>query len=274
MPELPEIETIASGLKPLVQGECIRDIYLLHGPVVRGDDLLFQKRLLWRRIQSVRRRAKLLIMDLDSTLHLVFHLKMTGKVWIPDGETPPNKHTHLVLKLDNQKYIFFEDQRKFGYVAAMTSEELQSWDFFSTLGPEPLEMSESDFVSNLKNRKARIKSLLLDQKTVAGIGNIYADEALYLAGIHPCTRAWDLSRQGLASLFHGLQRVLNAAIKAGGSSFRDYRNALGTAGQFQENFQVYGKKGLPCPACNAMIQSEKVSNRTSCFCPNCQKEPM
>ena len=242
----------------------------MHARVVRGDDLEFQRRLLGRGIFGVRRRAKLLILDLDGPLHLVFHLKMTGKVWVPDKGVQPGKHTHLILDLGDEVYVFFDDQRRFGYVTALTPMELETWDFYCGLGPEPLRLSLQDFTDIFQSRKARIKSLLLDQKVIAGIGNIYADEALYMAGIHPCTRAMDLSGEQLAALHHSLQQVLQEAIQAGGSSFRDYRNALGVAGLFQENFKVYGKKGLPCPECGASLESAKVAGRSSCFCPRCQ----
>ena len=270
MPELPEVETIAAGLAPLVSGRSIRDIFLMQARVVRGDELEFQRRLLGRKVLDVRRRAKLLILDLDGPLHLVFHLKMTGKVWVPDKGVQPGKHTHLILDLGDEVYVFFDDQRRFGYVTALTPPELESWDFYRGLGPEPLHLSSQDFTDIFQSRKARIKSLLLDQKVIAGIGNIYADEALYMAGIHPCTRAMDLSGEQLAALHHSLQQVLQEAIQAGGSSFRDYRNALGVAGLFQENFKVYGKKGLPCPECGASLESAKVAGRSSCFCPRCQ----
>ncbi len=244
----------------------------MHAQVVRGDDLEFQRRLLGRKVLGVRRRAKLLILDLDGPLHLVFHLKMTGRVWVPVKGVQPGKHTHLVLDLGDGVYVFFDDQRRFGYATALTSQELESWGFYRGLGPEPLHISLQDFTDIFQGRKARIKSLLLDQKVIAGIGNIYADEALYMAGIHPCTRAVDLSGALLSSLHHNLQQVLQEAILAGGSSFRDYRNALGVAGLFQENFKVYGKKGLPCPECGTNLCSTRVAGRSSCFCPRCQAE--
>ncbi|WP_291319596.1 bifunctional DNA-formamidopyrimidine glycosylase/DNA-(apurinic or apyrimidinic site) lyase [Desulfonatronospira sp.] len=272
MPELPEVETIAAGLSPLVCGRTIRDIHLVYPRAVRGDDQEFQRRLQGRGISAVRRRAKLLILDLDGPLHLVFHLKMTGKVWVPQKGVQPGKHTHLILDLGDEVYVFFDDQRRFGYVTALTPLELESWDFYRNLGPEPLQATLQEFTGIIQGRKARIKSLLMDQKVIAGIGNIYADEALYMAGIHPCTRAVDLSVDQLSSLHHNLQQVLREAILAGGSSFRDYRNALGVAGLFQENFKVYGKKGLPCPECSTNLGSIRVSGRSSCFCPRCQAE--
>ncbi|WP_291323247.1 bifunctional DNA-formamidopyrimidine glycosylase/DNA-(apurinic or apyrimidinic site) lyase [Desulfonatronospira sp.] len=272
MPELPEVETIAAGLEPLIKGRCICDIYLMHPPVVRGNDLEFQRRLLGCAVHRVRRRAKLLFIDLDGPLHLVFHLKMTGKVWVPESGVQPGRHTHLILDLGREVYVFFDDQRKFGYVSALTAQELESWEFYTGLGPEPMLISAQEFADIFQVRKARIKSLLLDQKVIAGIGNIYADEALYMSGIHPCSRASDLPRDQLLHLHSSLQKVLQEAIGAGGSSFRDYRNALGVTGLFQEYFKVYGKKGSPCPGCATSLQATKVAGRSSCFCPRCQPD--
>ncbi len=272
MPELPEVETIASGLSPLVAGKRILEVDLLQESAVRGNSMLFRQRLSSRTVQAVRRRAKLLIMDLEGPMHLVFHLKMTGKVWVPESSYSPGRHTRMILALEREKFIFFEDQRKFGYVAAMTPDELAAWSFYASLGPEPLEVSLARFSEIFSNKKARIKSLLLDQKTIAGIGNIYADEALHKASIHPCTPASALSAKQLGRLLDSLQEVLKAAIHAGGSSFRNYRNALGVAGLFQENFQVYGKKGQPCPVCRTCILTARVAGRTSSYCPHCQKQ--
>jgi len=270
LPELPEVETIASGLVPLVCGRRIQEVRLISSHMIIGDELFFRQRLKSRIIRNVRRRAKLLIMDMDDPVHLVFHLKMTGKVWVPGERADPNKHTHMILALKGGQDIFFEDQRKFGYVAAMTPEELGCWSFYAGLGPEPLQLEVEDFVNIFRHRKARIKSLLLDQRVIAGIGNIYADEALYLAGIHPCAAPSEIPPDKLAGLHHCLREVLLAAIKAGGSSFRNYRNALGSAGNFQESFLVYGKKDHSCQKCGSVIETVKVSGRTSCFCPHCQ----
>ncbi|WP_028575251.1 bifunctional DNA-formamidopyrimidine glycosylase/DNA-(apurinic or apyrimidinic site) lyase [Desulfonatronovibrio hydrogenovorans] len=273
MPELPEVETIARGLAPLVVHRTIASLDLRYTPIVKDDPDRFARKVPGHVITRVWRRAKLLILDLGVDFHLVFHLKMTGKVWVPGQGIQPDKHTHLIFDLNDGFRIFFQDQRKFGYCALFDEPGLKNWSFFADLGPEPLEMPTADFIEIFQQKKGRIKALLLDQKNIAGIGNIYADESLFMAGIHPETPGWSLGRQELARLHSCLQEVLCQAIDAGGSSFRDYKNALGYAGMFQEKFLVYGKKGCSCPRCKTGIETRKVAGRTTCFCPECQKLP-
>lgn len=270
MPELPEVETIARGLEFLVLNKIITGTSVFYPKIINGDPDLFLKNIVHQRINRVWRRAKLLIFDLSDSSHLVFHLKMTGKVWTPHKDICPDKHTHIVFHLDDGGNIFFQDQRKFGYCALFNSDELKSWKFFAELGPEPLQLPQDEFVRIFSSKKGRIKALLLDQKIISGIGNIYADESLFMSGIHPETPGNRLSIEELQSLHHSLRKVLTQAIDAGGSSFRDYRNALGFSGMFQDNFLVYGKKGQSCPICGMIIQTCKVGGRTSSICPACQ----
>lgn len=270
MPELPEVETIARGIEPLVINKTIKNITVYYPKIIVGPPDLFQRNTVHKKILRVWRRAKLLIFDLAGPRYLVFHLKMTGKVWMPQKSITPDKHTHVVFHLDDNKSVFFQDQRKFGYCAVFTQAELESWKFFAGLGPEPLAISGGEFAEIFRSRKGRIKALLLDQKIIAGIGNIYADESLFMAGIHPETPGNRLSDQELELLYQSLQEVLTHAIEAGGSSFRDYRNALGYSGMFQEKFLVYGKKGGCCPKCGTVIETCRVAGRTSCVCPSCQ----
>lgn len=271
MPELPEVETIARGLKPLLVGRIITQARIYYPGIIHGNADLFANRVAGKKIIRVWRRAKLLIFDLSDSWHLVFHLKMTGRVWIPPGKNFPDKHTHIVFDMNDKTSLVFQDQRKFGYCALFSSEELNFWKFFSTLGPEPLGLSPEAFAEIISSRKARTKSLLLDQKVIAGIGNIYADESLFMSGIHPETQGSELSFKETKKLLRNLQLVLIRAIEAGGSSFKDYRNALGYSGMFQDEFLIYGKKGQCCPRCKTVIQTCKVAGRTSSVCPTCQK---
>lgn len=271
MPELPEVETIARGLEPLLINKTITAVTLRYPGIIKGDAEFFIKGVTNQRIVRVWRRAKLLIIDLADSAHLVFHLKMTGRVWIPPRETIPDKHTHAVFHLDDQTPLFFQDQRKFGYCVVFTSAGLNDWKFYAGLGPEPLELSPDTFADLFRFKQTRIKALLLDQKIIAGVGNIYADESLFMSGIHPETRGNQLSAAELRKLYQNLKKVLIQAIEAGGSSFRDYRDALGYSGMFQEKFLIYGKKGGCCPRCRTTIQTCKVAGRTSSICPNCQK---
>jgi formamidopyrimidine-DNA glycosylase len=268
MPELPEVETIARGLNAQAGGQRIAQVRLITPKVLlRGDP----KALAGRRIDRVTRRAKLLLIVLDNDDVLVFHLKMTGRVWLGGaGQTWP-KHTHLVLHLESGDQIIFEDQRRFGYFGLFSPTELAAWDFYARLGPEPLDTTPQELAARLRGRKASIKSLLLNQTVMAGIGNIYADESLFAARIHPAGTAAAIPKKRLITLCAELQRILSEAIAAGGSTFSDYRNAYGKSGIFQEYFQVYGKKGEPCPACRQPLVAVTVAGRTSTHCSHCQR---
>jgi formamidopyrimidine-DNA glycosylase len=181
-----------------------------------------------------------------------------------------DKHTHLVFKLCNQGVLSFHDTRKFGYCAHLTSRELQRWPYFATLGPEPLTLDEEAFVAIFQKSKARIKAVLLDQRKIAGIGNIYADEALHVSGIHPATPCSWLAQETLQGLSFALKNVLLRSIGLGGSTLRDYVDSLGNRGRYQDGFLAYGRKGLPCTKCSTRLESCKVAGRTSVYCPSCQ----
>ena len=273
MPELPEVETIAGGLASVACGRTIMEAVVRTPGIVPGTQEALSRRVAGRTVLGVRRRAKLLIMDLAGDLHLVFHLKMTGRVWVTHPAVDPNKHVHVVFLLDNGDRVFFEDQRKFGYCRLFSGSEIEAWPFYAGLGPEPLKIAPQEFAALFSGRTARIKSLLLDQGVLAGIGNIYADESLFRTSIHPRTRASEIPVPRLMELHRNLQAVLREAIDAGGSSFRDYRDAYGQPGQFQERFSVYGRKNQPCERCGTSLDTEKVAGRTSTFCRICQPPP-
>lgn len=270
MPELPEVETIARGLRPVLVGRTIISMSIPGGHLIRQNQKLFQSKLIGRRILDTHRRGKILFLELDDDTLLAFHLRMTGRLGMaPTGRTV-GKHVHLLLDLDNDTTLFFQDQRKFGTCGYYKAEELKAWPFYASLGPEPFALSARDFASMLKGRKGRIKALLLDQRFVAGIGNIYADESLFRARVHPATPANVLSPNKARRLHTAIQAVLHEAIAAGGSSIRDYRTASGLVGSFQNAFHVYGRGSQPCTRCGSLIQTAKVAGRTSSFCPRCQ----
>lgn len=269
MPELPEVEVIARGLQRSLKGRTIEeachvDLTRLSEP---ASSLL--SRILGKRIQRVHRRAKVLLMDLEDGTTLAFHLKMTGRV-VHGPLRDPDGHDRLLLGLDNGTLLSFSDMRKFGYVRAFSPQELQEWEFLRKVGPEPLDTDATVLADRIAGRKARIKALLLDQTVVAGVGNIYADESLFRASIHPETRANRISRAKAVRLFAELQAVLRQAIAENGSSIRDYVNADGDAGAFQNSFNVYGKKGCMCGTCGHCLEAVRVAGRTSTFCPKCQ----
>ncbi|MFP4168227.1 MAG: bifunctional DNA-formamidopyrimidine glycosylase/DNA-(apurinic or apyrimidinic site) lyase [Desulfonatronovibrionaceae bacterium] len=270
MPELPEVETIARYLNTHISGKVISDVFVFNPGILRCEETFFTRTLLGAGIVRVFRRAKLLVFVLDNGYRLIFHLKMTGRmIYSPDGLEAGDK-PHLGFALQDGSLLCFQDQRKFGYCALLSKREMEDWDFYAHLGPEPLEMSQEEFVDLFFRRRAKIKALLLDQKTIAGVGNIYADEALFEAKVPPNAPSDSLGRDRLAKLFFRLQDVLKKAIQAGGSTFRDYIDASGRPGRFQEQFAVYGRKDKPCPKCSSRLKTMKVAGRTSTYCPHCQ----
>ncbi|SDK44596.1 DNA-(apurinic or apyrimidinic site) lyase [Maridesulfovibrio ferrireducens] len=271
MPELPEVEVISRGLAKALVGKTIESVKILNHGTVKMPWHVFASRVAGCSVSRVHRRGKLLIMDLGEDLHVTFHLKMTGRVLAHESAISPDKHSRVVFGLTDGGSIEFHDTRKFGEVRALSTAELEEWSFYRKLGPEPLETSAADLADILVGRKAQMKGLLLNQSVVAGIGNIYADESLFRSGIHPKAKASDLSKETLENLFVEVQKVLKQAISENGSSIRDYVDAGGDAGGFQNSFKVYGKKGEACPNCGETFESGTVAGRGTTFCSNCQK---
>lgn len=206
----------------------------------------------------------------DEVTALAFHLRMTGRLFVYPAGTPAEKHTRVILDLDDGRRLFFDDARKFGQARAVSAAGLEQWDFWKKLGPEPLEMTDEAFAARFSSGRA-VKALLLDQSVVAGVGNIYADESLFRAGIRPGTPGRALSRQRLAKLHRALVEVLLASIGECGSSIRDYRTARGDVGAFQNCFFAYGRAGEKCLVCGRKLHSGRVAGRATAWCPHCQK---
>ena len=286
MPELPEVETVARTLRPHVQGSVITGASLLrdsslHPLSLRPEDLQGCT------ITDVGRRGKLLLLELDAAqatsphvrgatgLRLAVHLRMTGRLMTYSVDTPPGTHTRCVFDLTNaqgqKRRLFFDDVRAFGLLLAGTPQTMQRWDFWRELGPEPLELTEAAFSARLDGKNAAIKAVLLDQKVIAGVGNIYADESLFAAGIDPRRKAADLTRDQMDRLLKALQDVLLLSISQCGSSIRDYKDANGNAGAFQNTFAVYGRGGQPCKKCGRPLEKAKVAGRGTVYCSQCQR---
>ena len=282
MPELPEVETIARTLEPLIQGAYIKEAYLHLNCTLdaTGTGSLDLSLLKGREIECVRRRGKLLLINLrpitgtnDEAHILAIHLKMTGRVFVYDDTYPLQKHTRFHLLLEHnglKKQLFFDDSRTFGYVRLISPNSLKTWPFWQNLGLEPLEHKANTLAQCYINKKAGIKSLLLNQSLVVGIGNIYADEALFKARISPKQRAVNINEHRLIELMQAVQKVLKLSIEQCGSSIRDYRDAHGDAGSFQNSFFVYGRSGENCKICNQKLHSERVAGRNTVWCENCQ----
>jgi formamidopyrimidine-DNA glycosylase len=263
MPELPEVETVARSIAPLVGRRIVsaefRSLRILRG----GDPDGMAAGLAGRRIAGIKRYGKFLVMPLEGGGYVLIHLGMTGRLLLGG---PIGKHTHAILTLD-KGVLLFNDSRQFG--SFQLSEEFPAR--VARLGPEPLEISLADFANALKRHKTRIKALLLNQRFLRGVGNIYADEALFRAGIHPTAIANRLRGERARKLYEGVQAVLREAIDAGGSSISDYVDAQGRKGFFQFSHRVYQRTGEPCVSCGTAIRRLVITQRSSHFCPKCQR---
>lgn len=272
MPELPEVEVIKEGLKGKVKKRTIKGVDVRFKGLIKGLSLpAFRKKIGGRKIREVSRRGKFLIFSLDDSSFLVIHLKMTGQLicCLPNEEV--DKHTCLIFTLDNNFQLRFIDMRRFGVVRLV--EELEEITTLAGLGPEPLE---DDFTSLslekiLEGQKRKIKIVLIDQRVLAGLGNIYAAEALHQAGINPERRANQLTETEIKALHGAIKDILRKAISARGTSTDTYRDAEGKKGRFQYQLQVYQREGESCPRCGAGISRVKISGRSTYFCPGCQK---
>jgi formamidopyrimidine-DNA glycosylase len=263
VPELPEVETVVRSLAPVTGQRLVRaefaDTRILRG----GDPALLAARLRGRRLLSIRRHGKFIVVALEGGGYLTIHLGMTGRLLL-GGEA--GKHTHAVFTLERSR-LLFDDSRKFGSIEF--SEEFPAR--LERLGPEPLEVGFEEFFTALHLRRTRIKSLLLNQTFLRGVGNIYADEALFRAAIHPAALACRIRRERALRLHTAIVDVLGEAIEAGGSSISDYVDAEGREGFFQISHRVYQRTGEPCVVCGAPIQRVVITQRSSHFCPKCQK---
>jgi formamidopyrimidine-DNA glycosylase len=260
MPELPEVETIVRGLAPRLAGTRILAAEFRCTRVLRGHP----ERIVGKTIRTVRRHGKYIVIDFaDASVSLGIHLGMTGKLLMdPDL----GAHSHAIITLD-RGVLVYDDIRQFGRIEL--SEQFAAR--LEKLGPDPLSLTADSFVSRLRARHAMVKPLLLNQSFLRGMGNIYTDEALHRAGVHPRALASGLTRERAARLHHAIQEVLLESIETGGSSVSDYVDSEGRRGSFQLRHRVYGREGKPCLACASPIRRILVAQRGTHFCPKCQK---
>jgi len=273
MPELPEVETVCRTLAQVLKGRRIVDVPRIawERTIAEPAPELFREALRDRPIEGVDRRAKYVIIRLDNDEAVVVHLRMTGRLTITDADVQPDTHTHVVFRLDNGQQLMFHDQRKFGRIWLLDRAGLAA--LHGKLGPEPLgeALTAAEFQILLRRRKGRLKPLLLDQKLLAGMGNIYVDEALWLAKLHPLQLVGDLSDDAIDTLYEAIRQVLTNAIANRGTTFADYRDGWGFAGSNQQFLNVYDRAGNPCPRCGTSIERVVVAQRGTHLCPHCQQ---
>lgn len=286
MPELPEVETVRRGLQSLIIGKVIKTVTndTPKGFPNAASDI--QQFLIGATVTDVRRRAKVLMIDLSTAYTLVIHLKMTGQmVFVGDvrfGAGHPNeslvdrlpdRSTRVIFTFADDSHLYFNDQRKFGWIRLIPTIEVPNIDFMKKVGPEPLEdtFTVDEFATRFKRRaKTSIKAALLDQTIIAGIGNIYADESLWGAKIHPQRLVGSITKAEFAALFKEVREVMNLAIEKGGSTDKNYVNAEGKRGSYLTFARVFRREGKPCPRCGTTIIKTKVAGRGTHICPYCQ----
>ena len=289
MPELPEVETVRLGLQPAMEGFRLTDVETRRGDLRVPFPKDFVGRTKGRKVKSLRRRAKYILADLDSGETLVIHLGMSGRMSVyAEGkqrklgnyvyDAPPEgaglgKHDHVVFETDAPARIIFNDHRRFGLMALVDTERLEQDKLFLGLGIEPLSdgFNTNYLAKVLDGKKTPIKSALLDQRLIAGLGNIYVCEALFRAGISPKRLAGSVKRERLPGLVTAIKKVLKDAIAAGGSTMRDHAQATGDPGNFQHHFLVYGREGKPCKlGCKGTVKRIVQAGRSTFYCPKCQ----
>jgi formamidopyrimidine-DNA glycosylase len=290
MPELPEVETVRLGLIPAVEGHVLARVNARRGDLRTAFPSRFVERLTGRSILRVRRRAKYLLLDLDSGETLILHLGMSGRLTIHGAKAKvkpgafhhkaaedgsgEGKHDHVIFETEEGTRIVFTDHRRFGLMALAVTDMIERDKLFEGLGPEPLDAAFTPAVLSaaLKGKRTPIKAALLDQRVVAGLGNIYVCEALFRARISPKRLAKTVGGERSMRLVPAIKKVLREAIDAGGSSLRDYARANGELGYFQHHFQVYDREGEPCPGrdCRGKIKRIVQGGRSTFYCPSCQ----
>ncbi len=272
MPELPEVEIIKKSLEEKTKGKRILSVEVFNENMIQHptkEEL--ERELIGRMIETIDRRGKYLILNLSEDKCLILHLRMTGQLVIK-SQVKKDKYLRARFKLSGNVNMDFLDKRKFATMAFLDKKELEHWKSLSELGPEPLsrEFNFNYFKNILVNSRRPVKNLLLDQKAIAGLGNIYADEALFRAKVNPSKSSKELAQEEITALIFSIKMVLNEGIKFSGTSFSDYVDVDGKSGNFQDKLNVYQKVGESCIDCGASIKKIKLAGRSTFFCPNCQ----
>ena len=267
MPELPEVETTVRGLARLLDGRRIASVEARRPDLRRALPVDLGQRLTGARVTGLSRRAKYGLINTDRADTLVFHLGMSGHWRVDPADI--GKHDHFIIETDEGRRVALNDARRFGSLDLIRTDALESWPPFEALGPEPFGLDPRDLKRRLAGRTAAIKLLLLDQRIVAGLGNIYVCEALYRAGIHPRRAGGSVSLERLKGLVPAIAEVLTEAIAAGGSTLRDFASPDGELGYFSKDFAVYGREGQPC-GCGGTVRRIVQGGRSTFYCPQCQ----
>ncbi|MDQ2697115.1 MAG: bifunctional DNA-formamidopyrimidine glycosylase/DNA-(apurinic or apyrimidinic site) lyase [Pseudomonadota bacterium] len=271
MPELPEVETLRRGLAPLLAGRTVAAVTVRQGRLRWPVEPLLAEHLGGQTIGTVRRRGKYLLLAAGRGTVLV-HLGMSGRLRLLPAAAPPGRHDHVDIVLDDGRCLRFTDPRRFGALL-WTAEPPEMHPLLRHLGPEPLgeAFTAAGLHAAARRRRLAVKSLIMDSRVVAGVGNIYANEALFLAGIRPDRAAGRIAPARYGALVGAIRAVLEEAIRQGGTTLRDFVNGAGQPGYFQQQLRVYGRAGQPCPVCAAPLRQARLGGRSTCYCPRCQR---
>lgn len=271
MPELPEVETVVRGLRQAIIGETLSKVVCRYPKINLDNPKNWCRTMKERQFLAVRRRGKNILIDLSGGVTLWVHLKMTGHFYLASSDTPVGRHDLVLFFLsDPNRQLRYQDTRRFGRFRLFPTEIVMAQKGLADLGPEPLEIKKADFLSLMQNNRRMIKPALLDQRFLAGIGNIYADEALFRAGIHPRQRTCEISIRKLNRLYAAMREILITAIDNMGTTVDTYAGINGEFGGFQSYLRVYGREGQACFRCGRAIRREVIGSRSAHFCPRCQ----
>ncbi len=271
MPEIAEVETVRVTLKQRILNQKIKDFKVFYKPIVKNPDEV-RKFLLHKEFIDIKRIGKYLLFETD-THYLLSHLRMEGKYFLKNEKDPIEKHEHVEFLFENGLSMRYHDTRKFGRMELVEKEKLYDLECIKKLGIEPIDpkLTKEYLFSKLKDRHVPIKTLLLDQSILCGLGNIYADEVLFASFIHPTRLGSSITLEECERIKESSNKIIHEAILMGGTTIRSYTSSLGVTGRFQQNLKVHKQEGKPCPICQAKIQKMRIHGRSAYYCPKCQK---
>lgn len=274
MPELPEVETIVRDLRSLVIGRRIETVRVRLNKLVRTGPRRLVRLATGAEILAVKRRGKFIVFSLSAERYIIVHLKMTGQFLWGEFQGVWPDYVHVITEFENGKALLYRDMRQFGYFLGLEAQEYAEWLKSQEIGPDPFQLTSAEFAGLLRSKKGRIKAVLLDQRVISGLGNIYCDEALFAAGVHPLHPAHLIEEDLARRLHEQILKILKEAIRCRGSTTRNYVGLAGVGGEYQNRHRVYGRGGENCLVCGCRISRITAAGRGTHFCPVCQPQPV
>ncbi len=272
MPEIAEVETVRNTLKKMILKKKIKDVNVIYPNIIIGSIKEFKDILINKSFEDIKRKGKWLLFDLGD-YYLLSHLRMEGKFFVKERDLPIEKHEHIIISFTDNTDLRYHDTRKFGRMQIVKKEKLGEVKALAKQGAEPLseDLTKEYLYNKLKNKNVPLKTLLLDQSIISGLGNIYANEVLFASHLNPLKKGLDVTLDDCDAIVNSTNKIIKEAIKAGGTTIRSYTSSLGVTGHYQEKLKVHKREGLPCPICHTPIEKIKIGGRSTYFCPNCQK---